>query len=237
MSRGPWNANIHYDALLEGIVPPGAARALDVGCGDGFLSARLAGRLGPGGHVVGLDADAGVLGRARERFPDAGVEWVHADVMTAALEPGSFDAVVSNAALHHVPDTAAALTRLAALVRPGGVVAVVGFARTDLRELPASLVGQACLLVLNVLRRTWEHTAPICWPPPHSYRETRRIAQAALPGCVFRRLLLGRYALTWTRPGSAGEQEPAVGERVEDRAGPDVAGRRVEGDEDERAEQ
>ena len=37
----PWNLNIQTDALLADDVPAGS-RVLDVGCGDGFLSARLA---------------------------------------------------------------------------------------------------------------------------------------------------------------------------------------------------
>ncbi len=42
---GPWNANIHYDGRLEACVPASAASVLDVGCGDGFLAARLARRV------------------------------------------------------------------------------------------------------------------------------------------------------------------------------------------------
>jgi 2-polyprenyl-3-methyl-5-hydroxy-6-metoxy-1,4-benzoquinol methylase len=37
----PWNVNIHYDATLAGCVPATARSVLDVGCGDGFLAARL----------------------------------------------------------------------------------------------------------------------------------------------------------------------------------------------------
>jgi protein-L-isoaspartate O-methyltransferase len=43
-AKEPWNINIHYDALLESQVPLGARRVPDVGCGDGFLAARLAER-------------------------------------------------------------------------------------------------------------------------------------------------------------------------------------------------
>src|SRR5512142_414183 len=116
-----WNANIHYDARLAACVPAAAEAVLDVGCGDGFLAARLAPRVP---HVVAIDIDAAVLGRARARFPDAPVTWCHGDILTHPLEAESFDAVLSNATLHHLPDTRAALRRLSRLVRPGGTLGI-----------------------------------------------------------------------------------------------------------------
>ncbi|WP_460770321.1 class I SAM-dependent methyltransferase [Mariniluteicoccus flavus] len=113
------------------------------------------------GHGPSL-AYAG-LARARTRWPDAAVEWRQGDVMAAELGP--FDAVVSNATLHHLPDTGEAFARLGALVRPGGVVAVVGFARNAWWDWPHAGVGQAVLIVLNAVRRKWEHSAPQSWPP------------------------------------------------------------------------
>jgi 2-polyprenyl-3-methyl-5-hydroxy-6-metoxy-1,4-benzoquinol methylase len=101
-----WNLNIHYDALLDSRVPPGVLRVLDVGCGDGLLAARLTRRIP---DVTALDVDAPVLKRARDRFAGAPVRWMQGDVMTADL--AGFDAVVSNAVLHHLPDTGAALRR------------------------------------------------------------------------------------------------------------------------------
>lgn len=49
--REPWNINIHYDGLLDRAVGADARDVLDVGCGDGFLAARLAARVP---HVVAL---------------------------------------------------------------------------------------------------------------------------------------------------------------------------------------
>ena len=98
-----------------------AQRVLEVGCGDGILSAQLAQAGVP--HVVGLDLDAGALDRARARHADTRIEWVHGDVFAVPFEPGSFDAVVSAATLHHV-DAAQGLVRFADLVRPGGVVRI-----------------------------------------------------------------------------------------------------------------
>lgn len=193
----PWNVNIHYDGLLDRCVPAGAHRVLDVGCGDGFLAARLSRRIG---EVVALDVDGAVLGRARSRFGDLGIQWRHDDVLTAPLEPSSFDAVVSNATLHHLPDTAAALRRLAELVRPGGTVAVVGFPRPDLPELPWNTVTFVARGVALRVRGKWEHTAPVVWPPADTLRQVKRAAAEALPTAKVRRLVLGRYLLTYDRP-------------------------------------
>jgi ubiquinone/menaquinone biosynthesis C-methylase UbiE len=67
--------------------------------------------------VAAIDIGAPVLDRARAQFPDAKVTWCHGDVLTYPLEPTSFDAVLSNAALHHLSDTRAALRRLGELVK------------------------------------------------------------------------------------------------------------------------
>lgn len=189
----PWNLNIHHDRVL---VRP-RDRVLDVGCGDGFLSAALADL---GCEVVGLDVDAGVLARARDRWPDRDITWLQADVMIHPFEPASFDAVLSNAALHHLPDTEEVLRRMGELVRPRGRLGVVGFARNGPLDWPLSLLGMVAIVVVQRIRGKWEHTAPIAWPPALTYGQTRDVARRALPGSRFRRVLLGRYLLDWTRP-------------------------------------
>jgi 2-polyprenyl-3-methyl-5-hydroxy-6-metoxy-1,4-benzoquinol methylase len=192
---GPWNANIHYDGRLDACVPASATSVLDVGCGDGFLAARLARRIP---LVVALDIDAPVLERAQARFPDAKVTWCHGDVLSHPLE--SFDAVVSNATLHQLPDAEAALRRLSELVRPGGTLAIVGFPRAEWRDLHWAMTAFVCSGVANHIRRKWEHTAPKTWPPPDTFRQVRRSLREALPGARISHLLLGRYLITWRAP-------------------------------------
>lgn len=197
---GLWNVNIHYDERLAACVPASATAVLDVGCGDGFLAARLARRVA---HVVAIDIDAPVLGRARARFPDAPVSWCHGDILTHPLRPESFDAVLSNAMFHHLPDTRAGLRRLSQLVRPGGTLAIVGFPRAERRDLPWAVGSTILRGVAIQVRRKWPHSAPTSWPPRDSIREIRQAAREILPGSSVRLLPLGRYLLTWTRPPDA----------------------------------
>ena len=192
-----WNANVHYHPLLLEAIPHGAQRVLDVGCGDGVLSAQLA-QAGVS-RVVGLDLDADVLDRARARHLGVTVEWLHGDVFDAPLEASSFDAVVSVAALHH-RDAEDGLARFADLVRPGGVVAVIGLAASDWWDWPYALVSQGARTVLGLVHGHWEHSAPMAWPPPATYREVKRISSRVLPGVRYRRHLLGRYSIIWMKP-------------------------------------
>jgi 2-polyprenyl-3-methyl-5-hydroxy-6-metoxy-1,4-benzoquinol methylase len=191
-----WNANIQYHSLLVEAIPHGARHVLDVGCGDGILSAQLARAGVP--HVVGLDLDRGVLDRARTRHRGVTVEWRQGDLFDVPYDAGSFDAVVAVATLHHL-NAEAGLVRFADLVNRGGVVAVVGLAANSWWDLPYALVGHGARFVLGFVRGHWEHSAPMVWPPPATYREMKRIARRVLPGVRYRRHLLGRYSLIWTK--------------------------------------
>ncbi|NLE79099.1 MAG: class I SAM-dependent methyltransferase, partial [Rhodococcus sp.] len=120
-----WNHNIHYHRLILDAVPAGARSALDVGCGNGLLSAELR-KAVP--EVTGIDLDQAVLDDTRQRGEE--VTWIRGDVMTCDFGR-TFDVVASVATLHHLPDLEAALSRLADLTTPGGVLALVGVARTS----------------------------------------------------------------------------------------------------------
>lgn len=107
--------------------------------------------------------------------------------------------MVSNATLHHRPHAAAALIRLGGLVRPGGTLGIVGFARNGLLDWPRSLIG-AVIAALTRGKGKWEHTAPHHWPPADTYSDLRRLAASTLPGSRDRKLWLGRSHLTWRSP-------------------------------------
>jgi len=192
-----WNANTHYHSILLNAIPEGAQCVLDVGCGDGILSRQLLQAGVP--HVVAIDIDAGVLARARARYPGECIDWRCGDLFDLQPTIYSFDAVLSVATLHHM-DATAALTRFAELVTPGGMVGVIGLAANDWWDLPCAAVGQWARLAVGMKRGYWEHSAPMAWPPPTTYRQVKRIANGILPGVRYRRHLYGRYSLVWRKP-------------------------------------
>jgi SAM-dependent methyltransferase len=198
ITQNLWNANIHYYPLLLEAIPEGTVRVLDIGCGDGFLCAQLV-QAGVR-QVVGLDADAGILERARSRHLGLPIKWVHSDIFDVSLPlTEEFDAVLSVAALHHM-DAAKGLGRFAQLVRPGGVLGVLGLAANGWLDLPFAAIGQSARYALALTRGQLKQSAPMVWPPPATYRQMKRIARLVLPGVQYQRHLLGRYSLIWQKP-------------------------------------
>ena len=111
------------------------------------------------------------------------------DVFTTDLQPASFDLVAASAVLHHI-DARAGLRRMRHLVRPGGVVAVVGFGRpTESRDRLLEVAGAGTKQLRVVRRQYWEHNAPISWPPPFTTGQMCELGREELHGASFRRLM------------------------------------------------
>ena len=107
--------------LLAAAALESGERVLDVGCGNGALSLEAARAVGSGGHVTGLDLSAPMLGLARHRAGDQGVnvDFVQGDAQTASFDR-PFDVVVSRFGMMFFDDPEAAFANLATAVRPGG---------------------------------------------------------------------------------------------------------------------
>jgi len=96
------------------------ARTLEVGCGNGSISAWLAGRVGPDGTAVAVDLDLSLVGAAAPNL-----ELRQADIVAGPVEPRDFDLVTARAVLHHVAKAQTAIANLVASVRPGGAILLI----------------------------------------------------------------------------------------------------------------
>jgi SAM-dependent methyltransferase len=105
------------DAL--GVVRPGA-RTLEVGCGNGSISAWLAECVSPGGTAVAVDLDLSLV-----QVPMANLEFRKVDILASPVERGTFDLVTARAILHHVADAQAAIANMIASLKPDGAILLI----------------------------------------------------------------------------------------------------------------
>lgn len=164
-------------------------RVADIGAGDGYYVARLAGRVGPGGLVFGEDIEPRYLALLRERVERAG--WRNVRVIEGApddprLPPASVDVALMIHMYHEITSPFALLHRLSPALRPGGRLAVLDVdAPTDRHGTPPRLL--------------------ICELGALGYRRQRRVEMAD-----------GAYLLIFTAPDEARRTRSAaeVRERV-----------------------
>lgn len=105
--------------LLGLVRPRPGMRALDLGCGTGELTRLAHQRLGAA-ETLGIDRSEAMLRRAAQ-VEGGGLRFEQGDLAAAG---GHWDLVLSNAALHWLPDHARLVPRLCGLLRPGGQLAV-----------------------------------------------------------------------------------------------------------------
>lgn len=133
-SQRIWSGDPNTQLVAEaGGLPPG--RALEAGCGEGADAIWLARR---GWDVVAADISGVAVERAAQHAAQtdpaaaARIEWRQADLIAQPPEPGAFD-LVSVQFMQLPPDPRARLiAALAAAVRPGGILLVVGHHPCDL---------------------------------------------------------------------------------------------------------
>lgn len=100
---------------------------LDLGSGGGLDAIVAARRVGPEGHVFGLDMSDEMLSLAQANATKAGVTnvaFVRGDMESIPLPRGSVDVIISNCVVNLVPDKARALAEAFRVLRPGGRLAI-----------------------------------------------------------------------------------------------------------------
>jgi ubiquinone/menaquinone biosynthesis C-methylase UbiE len=154
------------DVLTESGISQGL-NVLDLGCGQGTLSAMLADLVGPTGSVTGLDKNQNLIALARHRADAAGarhVRFMEADLNDVSLpiDDEQYDAVVARLVLFALKDPIETIRRMSRQLSPGGRIVLMEldnqWLQTGYRAWPTCpLVDKLSDLFLTAARQTGLH--------------------------------------------------------------------------------
>jgi SAM-dependent methyltransferase len=156
-------------------------------------------------QIDGIDVSADMIDRARAQSV-SNARWLVGDVLDpdVDLRRGGYDVVTAVSSLHHMP-LREGLDRMTALVRPGGVLVVVGLYRQatladramEVVTLPANAAVGVALAARGRAGKPHDECMPI-QEATTTLAELRAAAES-LPGASLRRRMFWRYSLVWRR--------------------------------------
>jgi SAM-dependent methyltransferase len=114
-----------------------SSRILDLGCGSAHLWLENLGRVPTGWDITLSDLSPGMVREARENLEDSlgNFEYLVIDVQSIPFEAGSFEGVIANHMLYHVPNIEKALEEIRRVLKPGGIFYSTTVGKSHLAEL------------------------------------------------------------------------------------------------------
>jgi demethylmenaquinone methyltransferase/2-methoxy-6-polyprenyl-1,4-benzoquinol methylase len=108
--------------------------AVDVACGTGKVTRALATRVGPTGHVTGIDFSPGMIGRAQRTDNDVpNISFVVGDALALPVDDASVDAATIAFGMRNLTDYGRGFREMTRIVRPGGRVVCLEISRPSSR--------------------------------------------------------------------------------------------------------
>lgn len=199
MAHAPtWNAGLYDDkhsfvwkmaeGLLELLAPQPGEKILDIGCGTGHLTAKIAAN---GAHVTGVDRSPEMIQQAQTAYLQ--IRFEVGDAKKIPLD-GPFDAVFSNATLHWIKEPERVVVEISRLLRPGGRFVAEFGGKGNIAELVAAM------------ERAWRNLhLPQPMPNPWYYPSLAEYA-----GLLERHKLEVTYGLLFERPTPLEEGEDGL---------------------------
>jgi SAM-dependent methyltransferase len=161
---GRWSRPVARE-FLEWLAVPNAKNWLDVGCGTGALTQTTLDRKDPQ-SVKGIDSSPRFLEHAKARISDRRVQFEVGDAQALPIDAATFHAAVSGLVLNFVPQPLRAVTEMARVVRPGGVVAAYVWDYAGKMELMRYFWDAAAALDPAAHELDEGRRFPICNPEP-----------------------------------------------------------------------
>jgi SAM-dependent methyltransferase len=165
----------HGERALERHPPQPGDRVLDIGCGFGDTAHRIAGLVGPQGHVLGVDAAPRFIESARDEYGAANVRFEVADVERTTLGEG-FDLAFSRFGTMFFANPVHALRNVREALRPGGRLCMVVWRR----KLDNDWLHRAEVITGDFLERPQEYDQPTCGPGPFSMANADTVTDIVL---------------------------------------------------------
>jgi 2-polyprenyl-3-methyl-5-hydroxy-6-metoxy-1,4-benzoquinol methylase len=198
--------NDHYHNFLLRHLSANCERVLEIGCGKGEFSRRLAARAQ---HVTALDLSPEMIRLARAASASvSNIDFELADVMQRELPPSSFDCIASIATLHHLP-LREILLKMKAALKPAGALLILDLFEPrgvlDTLLNPPAIALSVALRLLHHRRLFSSREARAAWAAHELHDlyptlpEVRTLCSEILPGATVRKHLLWRYSVIWQK--------------------------------------
>jgi 2-polyprenyl-3-methyl-5-hydroxy-6-metoxy-1,4-benzoquinol methylase len=201
-----WDFNQHYQKSLLKLIPNGCRSILDVGCGTGELTKKLA----PfAAEVIGLDVAENMISEAKKRNSADGITYLLEPVEKYLEETGKeFDCIISIAALHHM-DEERVLSLMKKRLAPGGQILALDL--VDDKTLPGLIVTLVAAVLTPFMflahsgkmskspqeKEAWNEHAK--YDTYLTVGKAKAIARRALGKAQVKRLMFFRYMLAYKR--------------------------------------